>query len=58
LSVPAYRVIVALDAPAIHAYGEDILLQPGLTLRADIVRDRRRIVEWLFDPVLATARGL
>lgn len=58
LQLPAYRVVVALDAPAVRAYGEDIALQPGLTLQADIVRDRRRIIEWLFDPVLATARGL
>lgn len=58
LGEPAYRVVVALDSPVVHAYGEDIRLQPGLTLRADIVRDRRRIIEWLFDPVIATARGL
>jgi membrane fusion protein len=58
LPVPAYRVIVKLDSPAVMAYGEELPLQPGLTLEADVIRDRRRIIEWIFDPVIAAARGI
>lgn len=58
LAVPAYRVIVKLDSPMVAAYGERLPLQPGLTLEADIIRDRRRIIEWIFDPVIAAARGI
>ena len=58
LSAPAYRIIASVKSQAITAYGRRIALQPGLTLRADIVRDRRRILEWLFDPLIAAARGM
>ncbi len=58
LSAPAYRVIAVLESQKINAYGRRIALQPGLTLKADIVRDRRRIIEWVFDPLLAAVRGI
>jgi membrane fusion protein len=31
-------------------------LQPGMLLAADIVFDRRSLVEWLFDPLFAVGR--
>jgi membrane fusion protein len=33
-------------------------LQPGMTLTADIRRDRRRIVEWLFEPLISAGQRL
>lgn len=53
---PAYRVLVALDTDTVNAYGLKVSLQPGLTLQADIIRDRRRIIEWVFDPIIAVGR--
>ncbi len=38
------------------AYGDAIPLQPGMLLAADIVFDRRSLIEWLFDPIYAVAR--
>lgn len=58
LSVPAYRVIAGLESQYVSAYGSELPLQPGLTLRADIVRDRRRIVEWILDPLFAAVKGI
>jgi membrane fusion protein len=58
LSVPAYRVIAGLETQYVTAYGSELPLQPGLTLRADIVRDRRRILEWIFDPLIAAVKGI
>lgn len=33
-------------------------LQSGMTLTADIQRDRRRIIEWLFEPLISAGRRL
>ena len=53
LKEPAYRVTVALERQTVLAYGKDVPLQDGMLLEADIALDRRRLVEWLFEPVLA-----
>jgi membrane fusion protein len=58
LQVPAYRVVASLESQTVMAYGHEVLLQPGLTLRADVLRDRRRIIEWIFDPMIAAAKGI
>lgn len=46
-SEPLFRITVALDAPPAG-------IQPsaGLRLQADVQLERRRLVEWLFEPVL------
>jgi membrane fusion protein len=43
-----FRITVALDA----ADGEALPLVPGMRLQADVLLERRRLVEWLFEPVL------
>jgi membrane fusion protein len=53
---PVFRVRVALPRDDIRAYGEAIPLQPGMLLSADIVFDRRSLIEWLFDPLFAVAK--
>jgi membrane fusion protein len=54
---PMYRVTVALESQAIRTYGEVQPLKAGMTLEADVVQERRRVWEWLLEPVLA-ASGL
>ncbi len=51
-----YRVTVALDAQSVSAYSRDIPLQVGMLLDADIWLDRRRIIDWVFDPLLTVAK--
>jgi membrane fusion protein len=51
-----YRIRVRLAKQTIDAYGTAQNLKPGMTLEADIVQDRRRIWEWIAEPVLAVAR--
>lgn len=58
LQMPAYRVIASLDSESVMAYGEPIPLQPDMTLQADVVRERMRIIEWIFDPVRAAVSAL
>jgi membrane fusion protein len=55
LNEPAYRVTVALDQQTVRAYEKDFPLQAGMLLDADIALDRRRLVDWLFEPLLAVA---
>ena len=58
VSEPAYLVTVTLDSQYISAYGEEQDLQAGMTLSADILRDKRRLIEWVFDPLLSSAKRL
>ncbi|WP_165786326.1 hypothetical protein [Methylomonas sp. Kb3] len=46
-----YRVTVEIDKQAVQAYRQDIPLQSGMLLDADIWLDHRRLIEWVFDPL-------
>ncbi len=52
---PLYRIIVDLDKQDVTAYGAAQALAPGMQLDADVVLDRRRLIEWIFEPVLGIA---
>lgn len=52
---PAYPVTVRIAAQAVVAHGQAHPLQPGMLLDADVQLERRRIVEWMFDPLRAIA---
>jgi len=52
---PLYRIKVVLEAQAIRAYGRLEPLQPGMQVEADILLDRRRLIEWIFEPLLSLA---
>jgi membrane fusion protein len=53
LKEPAYRVTVSLDQPDIDAYGKKISLQAGMLLKADIILEKRSLMNWLLDPLLS-----
>ncbi len=53
---PVFRVRVRLDRDSVSAYGQDIPLQPGMLLTADVIIDRRSLMEWLLDPLYAAGR--
>ena len=52
---PLYRITVTLDRQSVAAYGQAQALVPGMQLEADVLLDRRRLIEWLFEPVLGIA---
>ncbi|MDE2094906.1 MAG: HlyD family efflux transporter periplasmic adaptor subunit, partial [Burkholderiales bacterium] len=52
---PLYRITVRLDRQSVAAYGQAQALAPGMQLEADVLLDRRRLIEWLFEPVLGIA---
>lgn len=53
---PYYRVLVALDEQSIIAYGKQEPLRPGMRLDADILGERRKLYEWVLEP-LYSLRG-
>jgi len=48
---PRYRVEVDLDRQSVLAYGQIETLRPGMTLDADVLLDRRRLIEWVLEPL-------
>jgi membrane fusion protein len=50
---PLYRITVTLDRQAVQAYGVAQPLAPGMQLDADVMLDRRRLIEWIFEPLLS-----
>jgi len=52
VTAPVYPATLALDRQTIVADARDVPLQAGMSFSADIVLERRRIVEWLFEPLL------
>jgi membrane fusion protein len=53
LSEPAYRATVVLERPDVDAYGKKVLLQPDMLLKADIILERRTLVDWILNPLLS-----
>jgi membrane fusion protein len=53
---PLYRVTVRLAAPHVMAYGHAQPLTAGMQLEADVMQDRRRLIEWVFEPLIALGR--
>ncbi|MGF7229377.1 MAG: HlyD family secretion protein [Candidatus Saccharibacteria bacterium] len=61
---PLYRVQVALDHQTVMAYGKLEPVKPGMAVSADILMDRRSLLQWAFEPLygmknhlLGDARG-
>lgn len=50
---PLYRAVVALEAQSVTAFGRQEPLRPGMVLEADILGERRKLYEWLLEPLYA-----
>jgi membrane fusion protein len=48
---PVYRITVGLAQQTATAYGEAVPLQPGMQVEADVMIERRRLIEWVLDPL-------
>ncbi|HGO7783691.1 TPA: HlyD family secretion protein [Neisseria meningitidis] len=51
LNEPTYLVKVKLEKQTIKAYGENKPLQIGMILEADILHERKKLYEWVLDPL-------
>ena len=55
---PLYRIQVKLDSQQVSVYGKPESVKPGMALEADILMERRRLIEWVFEPLYGMARHL
>jgi membrane fusion protein len=55
---PMFRITVAMDEPQLRAFGGTQPLVAGMRMQADVLLERRRLIEWLFEPVLGLSRRL
>lgn len=53
-----YRVLVSLDQQGVLAYGKTETLRPGMQLEADIMGERRKLYEWLLEPLYSVTGKL
>lgn len=46
-----YRVVVRLDSQSVKAFGKNEPLRPGFVLEADILGEKRKLWEWVLEPL-------
>lgn len=49
---PVYRVTVQLERQTVAAVGQDLPLRAGMLVNADLLLEKRSLLEWMFEPVL------
>jgi len=49
---PVYHITVDLLQQTANAYGAPVPLQAGMQLEADVLIESRRLIEWMFEPLL------
>ncbi|WP_165010139.1 HlyD family secretion protein [Neisseria yangbaofengii] len=58
INEPAYLVKVKLKKQTVTAYGEEKPLQIGMTLEADILHGKKKLYEWVLDPIYSISGKL
>ncbi len=53
LTEPVYRVVVSLKDQSVSAYGQAMQLRAGMLLDADIELEKRKLYQWLVEPIFA-----
>nr|WP_308936675.1 HlyD family efflux transporter periplasmic adaptor subunit [Duganella radicis] len=48
---PLYSIVVKLDGNTVTAYGQQERLKSGMQLEAEVELDRRKLYEWLLEPL-------
>lgn len=51
-----FRIKVQLNSQSVSLYGRSQPLKAGMTLEADIMQDRRKIWEWIAEPLIASTK--
>jgi membrane fusion protein len=49
---PVYRVDVKLESQSVKALDQEFALRPGMLVNADLLLEKRTLLEWIFEPVL------
>ena len=53
LEGPAYRAVVELEQPDVDVNGKRVPLQPDMLLKADIILERRTLIDWMLNPLMS-----
>lgn len=53
ITEPVYRVKAKLNNQSVEAFGQNFPLKVGMLAEADIILERRSILEWMLEPLLA-----
>ncbi|WP_261830921.1 HlyD family secretion protein [Leminorella grimontii] len=48
-----YQITVKPESQTVFAYGQKKALQPGMELEADITLDKRKVYEWVLEPLFS-----
>src|SRR6185312_15402991 len=56
LDEPVYKIEVELESQEVMAYGAMQPLEPGMTLTANLVLERRSFFSWLTEPLREVVR--
>lgn len=48
---PYYKVIASLDRQVVRVYGKDHKIQQGMTITAVIIGSKRKLWQWILDPL-------
>ena len=51
INQPSYRVLASLDEDQVLAYGRTFALRAGMTFEADVILEKRTVLQWLFSPI-------
>jgi membrane fusion protein len=55
---PVYRVDVRLDSQTVASGAQTLALRPGMSVNADILQEKRKVWEWVFEPILSLKERL
>ena len=55
---PVYRVDVRLDGQYVLSGDQKLALRPGMSVNADILQEKRKVWEWVFEPILSLKERL
>lgn len=55
---PVYRVDVKLDSQDVASGTQTLALRPGMSVNADILQEKRKVWEWVFEPILSLKERL
>lgn len=55
---PLYRIRLQLDSQSVQAYGKAMPLKSGMLVDASIMLERRRLYEWVLEPLLSVSGRL
>ncbi len=48
---PFFEAVAEIESPFVDAYGDQVPLRSGMTLSADVVLDRRTLIDWILEPL-------